>query len=82
IENIIGVLQGTDPSLPAIALMAHSDSVPGSPGAADDAAGVSAVLEVVRALKAAGPHRRDVVVIITDGEEAGLLGARAFFASG
>lgn len=82
IENIIGVLQGTDPSLPAIALMAHSDSVPGSPGAADDAAGVSAVLEVVRALKAAGPHRRDVLVIITDGEEAGLLGARAFFASG
>lgn len=82
IENIIGVLKGADPLLPAIALMAHSDSVPGSPGAADDAAGVSTILEVVRALKATGPHRRDVVVLITDGEEAGLLGARAFFASG
>ena len=81
VENLVGVLKGTDPSLPAVALMAHSDSVPGSPGAADDAAGVSSALEVVRALKAAGPHTRDVVVLITDGEEAGLLGARAFFAS-
>jgi len=62
--------------------MAHSDSVPGSPGAADDAAGVISALETVRALKAAGPHRRDVIVLITDGEEVGLLGARAFFASG
>jgi hypothetical protein len=82
VENLVGILKGTEPSLPAIALMAHSDSVPGSPGAADDAAGVSTILEVVRALKATGPHKRDVVVLITDGEEAGLLGARAFFASG
>jgi hypothetical protein len=62
--------------------MAHSDSVPGSPGAADDAAGVISALETVRALAAAGPRKRDVIVLITDGEEAGLLGARAFFASG
>ena len=82
VENIVGVLKGADSSLPAVALMAHSDSVPGSPGAADDAAGVSTVLEVVRALKSAGPHKRDIVVVITDGEEAGLLGARAFFKSG
>ncbi len=81
VENLVGVLKGTDSSLPAVALMAHSDSVPGSPGAADDAAGVVSALEVVRALKAAGPHKRDVVVLITDGEEAGLLGARAFFTS-
>lgn len=81
VENLIGVLKGTDPALPAVVLMAHSDSVPGSPGAADDAAGVASALEVVRALKAAGTHRRDVAVLITDGEEAGLLGARAFFGS-
>ena len=80
-ENLIGVLKGTDPSLPAVALMAHSDSVPGSPGAADDAAGVASALEVVRALKAMGQHRRDVAVLLTDGEEPGLLGARAYFAS-
>ena len=81
VENLIGVLPGTDPAVPGIMLMAHSDSVPGSPGAADDAAGVISALETVRALKAMGPHKRDVIVLITDGEEVGLLGARAFFAS-
>ncbi|MDB5457089.1 MAG: peptidase, partial [Caulobacter sp.] len=53
--------------------------VPNSPGAADDAAGVAAALEVARALQAAGPHARDVIFLFTDGEEAGLLGADAFF---
>jgi hypothetical protein len=80
VKNLIGVLPGREPALPAVGLMAHYDSVPASPGAADDAAGVAAVLETVRALQAQGPLRRDVVVAITDGEEAGLLGARAFFA--
>ena len=81
VENLLGVLPGTDPAAPAILLMAHSDSVPGSPGAADDAAGVVSIFETVRALEADGPHRRTIVVLITDGEEVGLLGARAFFSS-
>ncbi|MBA3811809.1 MAG: M20/M25/M40 family metallo-hydrolase, partial [Caulobacteraceae bacterium] len=80
IENVIGVLPGRDPALPALTLMAHYDSVPGSPGAADDTAGVAAILEIVRAIKAAGVPARDVMAVITDGEEAGLLGAQAFFA--
>jgi hypothetical protein len=79
VENLVGVLPGRDRSLPAVALMAHYDSVPGSPGAADDAAGVAAALEIVRALRAEGPPARDVMVVITDGEESGLLGANAFF---
>ena len=79
VENIVGVLPGADRATPAVALMAHYDSVPGSPGAADDAAGVAATLEAVRALKAQGTPARDVVVVITDGEEAGLLGAQGFF---
>src|SRR5262249_10805376 len=66
--------------LPALALMAHYDSVPGAPGGSDDGAGVATALEVVRALKARGQPVRDVVVVLTDGEEAGLLGARGFFA--
>ena len=81
VENVIGVLPGRDPAAPALALMAHYDSVPGSPGAADDITGVADVLEIVRAIKAQGTPARDVVVAITDGEEAGLLGARAFFAA-
>ncbi|MFC3070835.1 M20/M25/M40 family metallo-hydrolase [Phenylobacterium soli] len=79
VENIVGVLPGRDRAAPAVALMAHYDSVPGSPGAADDAAGVASALEIVRALKAQGTPARDVLVLLTDGEEAGLLGANAFF---
>jgi hypothetical protein len=79
VENIVGVLPGRDRNAPALALMAHYDSVPGSPGAADDMAGVATALETVRAIKARGAPTRDVMVVITDGEEAGLLGANAFF---
>lgn len=80
VENIVGVLPGKNRAAPALALMAHYDSVPASPGAADDATGVAVVLDVIRALKAKGTPERDVIVILTDGEEAGLLGARLFFA--
>jgi hypothetical protein len=79
VENLVGVLPGRDRTAPAVALMAHYDSVPASPGAADDAAGVASALEIVRAIKAQGVPARDVMVVITDGEEAGLLGANAFF---
>jgi hypothetical protein len=79
-ETLIGLLPGRDPAQPALALMAHYDSVPGAPGAADDGAGVAAALEVVRALRVHGVPARDVAVVITDGEEAGLLGAHGFIA--
>jgi hypothetical protein len=77
--NLIGVLPGRDPRLPAVALMAHYDTVPRSPGAADDTTGVAALLEAVRALQARGPADRSLVVILTDSEELDLDGARAFF---
>ena len=79
LHNIIGRLPGRDPTLPAVVLMAHYDSVVGSPGAPDDAAGVAAILETVRALQAQGRPLRDVIVLLTDGEELGLEGAAAFF---
>lgn len=77
--NLIGVLPGRDPSLPAVALMAHYDTVPDSAGAADDSAGVAAVLESVRAIRARGPADRTLVVLLTDAEEIGLDGARVFW---
>lgn len=79
LTNLIGVLPGRDPGLPAVALMAHYDTVPGSPGAADDSAGVAAILESVRAIRARGPADRTLVVLLTDGEELNLDGARAFW---
>jgi hypothetical protein len=81
VSNLIGVLKGRDRSLPPLALMAHYDTVPGSPGAADDTTGVAVALEVMRVIALHGPPARDVDLILTDGEELGLLGARAFFAS-
>jgi hypothetical protein len=77
--SLVGVLPGRDPSKPAVVLMAHYDSVAKSPGAADDTAGVAAILEAVRAIKARGPADRDLIVLLTDGEELGLDGARNFF---
>lgn len=78
--NVTGLLPGRDRTLPAVALMAHYDSVWSSPGASDDAAGVAAILEAVRAIAAAGPVERDIVVVLTDAEELGLVGARQFYA--
>ncbi len=77
--NLVGVLPGRNPALPAVALMAHYDTVPMSAGAADDSAGVAAVLETVRAIRARGPAERTLVVLFTDAEEIGLDGARAFW---
>ena len=79
VENVIGILPGRDRGKPALGLMAHYDSVPGSPGAADNIMGVATALETVRAIKARGSPARDVMLIMTDGEETGLLGANHFF---
>ncbi len=79
VENIVGVLPGRDRTAPALVIMAHYDSVANSPGAGDDAAGVAAALELARILRLQGTPARDVIFLITDGEEAGLLGADAAF---
>ncbi|MDB4951672.1 MAG: peptidase [Gemmatimonadetes bacterium] len=62
----------------SILLVTHYDGVTGGPGANDAGVAVAALLETVRALRAGPPLRDDVVVLFTDGEESGLLGARAF----
>lgn len=78
--NLIGVLPGKDRAAPAVLLMAHHDSVWGSPGASDDTAGVATALEVARQVASNGPPPRDLIVLLTDGEELGLQGAKQFFA--
>jgi hypothetical protein len=81
VENVVGVLAGQSPQLPAIVIMSHYDTVPTSPGAGDDSAGVAAALELAANLRAGGPLDRTVIFLFTDGEEVGLLGAAAFFES-
>lgn len=77
VENILARIAGTD-STGAVLLASHYDSVPAAPGAADAASGVAAILEAVRALKTGPPPRNDVILLLTDAEELGLLGAKAF----
>ncbi len=62
----------------ALLLMAHMDSVAAGPGAGDDQSGVAIVLEVARALNAKDDHRHPLMLLFTDGEEMGLLGAHLF----
>jgi peptidase M28-like protein len=80
VENIVARLKGTSGATDAVALVAHYDSVLAGPGAGDDGAGVAALLEALRALRAGPALRNDVLFVITDGEEDGLLGASAFMA--
>ncbi len=79
--SLVAVRAGRDSTAPAVALMAHHDSVWGSPGAADDAMGVASTLEIARAIPRA-TQARDLVILLTDAEELGLVGARAFFGRG
>lgn len=79
VRNIVAIVPGVEPG-PMTLLMAHYDSVARGPGAADDGAGVAALLEVLRALKAGAPPARSVMALFSDGEEDGLLGACAFAA--
>lgn len=73
VRNLVATRPGTDPT-GTIVLATHIDSVPGAPGAADAGIGLAVILETVRAL---GPEalRNDLVVLLVDGEERGLLGA-------
>ncbi len=77
VHNIVALLPGTDPT-GTVVLAAHYDSVRGSPGAGDDGIGIGTVLESARAITAGPAPRNDVMVLLTDGEEDGLLGSHMF----
>lgn len=77
VHNVVGRFAGAGDA-GAILLVSHYDSVSIAPGAGDSAAGVAALLEALRAITVGTPLRHDVIVLITDGEELGLLGAKAF----
>ena len=79
VRNIIAKIPGTG-NTKAIMLSTHYDSVPAGPGASDDGSGVAALLEALRAIKAGPPVKNDLILLFTDGEEVGLIGAEAFVA--
>ncbi len=78
LENIMFRKPGRDSnelSGDAILLVAHYDSRPEGPGASDDGVGMAAVLEIARMMANEPAPEREVMFLITDGEEFGLLGA-------
>jgi hypothetical protein len=75
VRNIVAIRAGGRPE--AIALVAHYDSAPESPGAADDALGVAVCVEAARVLAGRATPNHALMVVLTDGEEAGLMGAAA-----
>ena len=77
VENLLVRIKGSN-STGAILVASHYDSVPASPGAADDGAGLAAMLEALRALTAVPQLQNDIIILFTDAEELGLLGAEAF----
>lgn len=74
--NVVAVIPGRDDSHQII-LGAHHDSAPGAPGAYDDAAGVSVLLNVAAHFTTMRPPYT-LVFCSFDGEEAGLLGSIHF----
>jgi len=71
------VIAKRGPENPRVIVGAHYDSVPGSPGANDNASGTVAVLELARQL-ANNPLSQQIWFIFFDGEEDGLWGSRRF----
>ena len=78
VRNILARIPGSRPGGEAVLVTAHYDSRGISRGAGDDGSGVVAILETLRALGTRAPLRNDLIVLLTDAEELGLLGAQAF----
>jgi hypothetical protein len=86
-RNVVGVIPGSDPALAsqAVVIGAHFDHVGVGPpvdgdsiynGADDDGTGTVAILEIARELVRSAPPRRTVVVLLSTGEERGMVGTR------
>jgi Peptidase family M28 len=89
-ENVVGLLEGSDPRLKNefVVFTAHLDHLGvGKPikddainnGAMDNASGVAAMLDVAAILKESGAKpRRSILFVAVTAEEKGLLGSRFF----
>jgi Zn-dependent M28 family amino/carboxypeptidase len=88
--NIVGMLRGSDPQLrdEYVIYSAHADHLGIGPavngdriynGAADNALGIGALIEIARAFLSLNPRpRRSIIFLAVTGEEKGLLGSDYF----
>jgi hypothetical protein len=79
VRNILTRIKGSEHGK-ALMLLSHYDSeVSTSYGASDAGSGVVSILESLRAFLAKGTQpKNDIIVLISDAEELGLLGAQGF----
>lgn len=78
-NNVLVRLEGTDPSLGAVMVSSHFDSVATGHGTTDDGMGVASMLAMLRYVVETGAaHKRTLVFNFNNNEEYGLLGAEAF----
>jgi aminopeptidase YwaD len=75
--NWILNLPGQEPHRPPILIGAHYDTIPGCPGADDNATGVAVLLELARAFALEQP-RSPLRLVAFDLEEYGLIGSRRY----
>ena len=79
VVNLFCRIEAVSPGdIGGVLVTTHYDSKPRAPGAGDAGAGVASLMEIARLLRKNPPLRREVVLLFTDGEEAGLLGAQSF----
>jgi len=78
-KNILARIKGTEKGK-SLLLLSHYDSAPHSSlGASDAGSGIVTILEGIRAFLASNPNpKNDIIILISDAEELGLLGANAF----
>lgn len=83
ITNFIATVRGEKPGGKALLISSHYDGIGGietMPATADDGIAVASCLEVMR-YAVNNPVENDVIFIISDGEETGLIGAIEYMKS-
>lgn len=81
INNVIGEIPGSDPALAdeVVLIGAHLDSWYGGTGGADNASGVSVMMEAMRIIKSLDINpKRTIRIGLWGGEEQGFVGSRGY----
>jgi allantoate deiminase len=78
--NIIGVLEGSDPALPALVIGSHFDTVT-SGGDFDGLAGIMTGIEIARLVRQRGQNLRRNLVVAGFCDEEGMRFGTGYFGS-
>lgn len=84
INNVVGVIKGTNSKLPPLVLSSHYDHLGQDlnktiyRGALDNASGTAFIIELGSYLRSLPPPERDIILVSFNAEEFGLLGSKDF----